>query len=1034
MPYSIENYPDAIKKLSKKEKEVWIAAYNSAIKDYDKDKTAADTKEEYGYKVAWAAVKKYQEKNEGLNMDIATAIKQIDEVGKRNSISDEEKIKQILLLATELLNAAVMPVAANESISGSDEEKRNKLAATLRKSLGDNYFIEGTFDTTIVFSSWQGTDERKYFQADYALSAMGNGDYAITNVRDVNLVTVIQQVNEMLIKMQAETKKIEESKETVVVKKNESRKPHQINEILILRDYEILDEQKDAKGKTTSLKIRVPVAQVADTVNENKRKYPASVLRESILQQQKLAELNSLTMYDTHPKNNTGTVASIIGKISQLSFNESTKVVSLDEVIFIPTSTGSDCMEVIRAGIPLQVSQRGEGYSHIENINGQPIEIVESQQVFGYDLLPPGMAGVQDKGNKVEILESKKEMIVMELTQEQLDGMIAISTDAAMKAAMNEQRELKALREEIKAERMEAEQKKVNEVAVKARVAATDFKFSRFNEHQQKVIIEGLDYEGTAEAVSERLDDRIRMMDTSIAAVKLEARGISRGTSGSSLNIEVGNGSLPGQERITKLSEATKRLLSIDKTVVPSARTIEHSKAVLENFARINERSLFYEADTMGAGNLPTVTQYSAVVIEQAFQLITSLDLCDIGVMASSPIDVFLENYSENPKANINALKTAQGGTMAKAALALSKFPLYSEVLKLRVGLYEEALVAAKSANNYDIEARSILALVKDFSRRKDMFNYGLMLAKADCYDVGKVTANETLVQVGTTTKWHGKHGGLNYLLNPNDVVAKANRHHMWVKNEFVKKFDANNNLASTYLALAGTDATSTLQAVVAVDSSATPKTLVFGFLQADGTVRVLENDLTSALADYYVLYPDGAIVISDNPVTAGLTAPFKVKYTYTKNARVWMLTPPAGVKFEDHLKELHLLTGQVKTQLIGSRYWTANFLAASTSTADMLSNSILYQQAGSNNANTIGADGWIERFAGFVPTKSAIIPDDRMIIGEKGSIAIRNHVPYRIEGPIRTVGIAESEYQALETEGTDCFIPSKLATVGIGQ
>ncbi|MDI6781584.1 MAG: ChaB family protein [bacterium] len=1039
MPYSANNYPDMIKRLTKKEKEIWIAAYNAAVEDYDKDKTTAKTKEEYGYKVAWAAVKKYQEKNEVSSMSISETLKQIDEAGKRNSVADEIKIKEILKLATELLDAIVIPTEASESIQGSQEERRDKLSNALRRTLvGDRYYIEAVFDDMVIFCLWgDSAVGNKYYQAGYNISPINNEDYIISDIREVNLVTIIQVVNERIIRLQTQTI-VESKQDKPSNKKNENRKPHQINEIITLKDYEILEEQRDVKGKTVFLKIRVPVAQIADTVNENKRKYPAAVLKESICQQQKLAEMNSLTMYDTHPKNNSGTVASIIGKISQLSFSDETKTVSLDEVVFIATSTGIDCMEVIRAGIPLQVSQRGEGYSHIENIGGQPIEIVESQQVFGYDLLPPGAASVQDKGNKVEILESKKEIVKMEVTQVQLDEMMQKVASDTVKAVMTERQkdfdELKTLQEEIKAEKAVESQIKTNEAAVKVRIANDSFRFSRFNEHQQKVILEGLDYSGTTEAVNARLDERIKMMDTSIAAVRLEERGIRRGTSGSSLIVEVGASAMPGQERIAKLSEATKNLLQMDEAIKTSARTTAHIKAVLENFARINERALLNEADTMGAGNLPTVTQYSAVVIEQAFQLITSLDLCDIGTMNSSPIDVFLENYSENPKANINALKVVQGGTMAKAALSLAKFPLYSEVLKLRVGLYEEALVAAKSANNYDIEARSILSLVKDFSRRKDMFNYGLMLAKSDCYDVGKVTTSETLSQVGTTTKWYGIHGGLNYLLNPTDAVARANRHHMWVKNEFIKKFDSNNNLASTYLALAGTDATSILQAVIVVDSSATPKTLVYGYLQADDTVRVAENDLTSALADYYVLYPDGAIVISDSPVTSGLTGPYKAKYTYTKNARVWMATPPAGVSFENHLKELHMLTGQAKTQLVGSRYWIANFLAASTSTADMLSNSILYQQAGSNPANAIGSDGWIERFAGFVPTKSVIIPDDRLIVGVKGAIAVRSHVPYRIEGPIRTVGIAESEYQALETEGTDCFIASKLATVGIGQ
>lgn len=1032
MPYSKNDYPDTIKNLPAHAREIWIAAYNAAYDEYDKDETKAVS-------TAWAAVKKQYHKaddkwivNEVKDMSkIETIRQQLEEVGKRNNSEDSVKLKEILKLVSELLGDVAV-VGTNESIQGSYEEKKEKVLLALRAVKGNDYYIDSLFDTSIIFSSWKD-DRYKCYQADYTEH---EGDYVISNIQEVELITIIKKINESLNKIGTVAEKKLEDIKSKKQEKNEARKPHQINEVLTLRDYEILEEQKDNKGKITSLKIRVPVAQKADVINENNRKYPSQVLRESVAQQKQLAELNSLTMYDTHPKNNSGTVASIIGKIQSLSFNENTQTISLDEVVFIPTSTGSDCMEVIKAGIPLQVSQRGEGTSHIEHINGKPIEIVESQQVYGYDLLPPGMAGVQDKGNAVEILESKKEMINMELTQEQLDEMINTKVGSLMEAKQSgldeQQKEISKILTENKAMKAVDE----NKQAVQARIANSDFKFGRFAETQKKIILEGLDYAGTLDQVNARLDEKIAMMDSAIASAKLEAKMGGQSTGYGATRIEVGDTAIPGAERIAKLNEATRTYLGMSESLplkLP-AMLESHKKAVMDEFVRRNYATLVNEADTMGASNLPTVTQYSAVVIEQAFQMLTAFPLCDLGMMAGSPTDLFLENYSEAPNSDINALKVTQGGTIAKTAMTLTNFKIYSELLALRIGLYEQALTAAKSAGNYDLEARSIGAMAKDFSRRKDRYIYGLMLAKSDCYETGAVTSAETLTQIGTTTKWYSVCGGANYQNNPTNVVAKANRHFAWVKNEFVKKFDAAGNLASTYIALAGTDATSTLQKVEVKDSSATPKTLVFGFLQADGSVRVTENDITSALADYYVLYADGAIVISDAPVTPGLTAPFKAKYTYTKNARVWMMTPPSGVTFENHLAELHQLTGQVKAQLLGSRFWTPNYLASSITTADMISNSKLYQQAGSNAANTIATDGWIERFAGLEPTKSAIIPDERMIVGVKGAIAVRNHIPYRIEGPIRTSGVAGSEYQGLETEGIDCPIASKLATLAIGQ
>lgn len=56
MPYTIENPPDRIKGLPKHAMEIWIAAYNSAIKQYNGDEAKANG-------TAWAAVKKKYKKN-----------------------------------------------------------------------------------------------------------------------------------------------------------------------------------------------------------------------------------------------------------------------------------------------------------------------------------------------------------------------------------------------------------------------------------------------------------------------------------------------------------------------------------------------------------------------------------------------------------------------------------------------------------------------------------------------------------------------------------------------------------------------------------------------------------------------------------------------------------------------------------------------------------------------------------------------------------------------------------------------------------
>ena len=59
MPYTIDNPPEKIKGLPKHAQEIFIAAYNSAYEQYDKDETRAN-------KVAWAAVKQsYEQDKDG---------------------------------------------------------------------------------------------------------------------------------------------------------------------------------------------------------------------------------------------------------------------------------------------------------------------------------------------------------------------------------------------------------------------------------------------------------------------------------------------------------------------------------------------------------------------------------------------------------------------------------------------------------------------------------------------------------------------------------------------------------------------------------------------------------------------------------------------------------------------------------------------------------------------------------------------------------------------------------------------------------
>lgn len=1063
MPYTKTDYPDIIKELPAGAKNIWIAAYNSAYDGYDPEKTKAETQEEYAAKVAWGAVKKsYSKDDKGnwiknesmedskkmdikqLTKNINTNVEQIkNEAGKRNSAKDLDRLTKIQTLITELVGDLESADKQNEateklqgidkelnewwgSISGSQEDNKNTIEKELRLRISDAW-IEAVFDDYIICSKrndFMATTE--YFKVNYTTNAEGKLEF--TDPIKVEFEIVIKEINEKKDKIKWLNEKREFKAKS---KKTDERRPHQIRETLTLKDYKILDEEKDSKGKTVELRVHFPVVQIADIINENKRKYSSSVLRESTVEANKLAELNALTMLDTHPagKGNDYKVSDIIAKIEKITYNESNGTVSLDSVRFIPTNIGKDCMEVIRAGVPLQVSQRGEGLSHKENIDGQPIEIVESLQVFGYDLLPPGFAGVQHPDNKVTILEKKdknQEVITMELTDVELKAMIQAGVDEGLKITNEARKTQDAEVTKILEEKKATDQIKANEVAVKTRIGVADFKFNRFDETQQKTILEALDYSGEEAGVQKRLDERISFMDKALVATQLKARGIGTGQ-GYVERASVGKEAKPFMEHVNKLNEATKRqMVNLSFPVPVNERMKKFTEDVVDLYDRKHWAQLMNEADGV-AGDMPAVVSYGRVVLEQSFQKTIALNVCDVGTIESKIDQIFVETYSESPYADLNALRVGENAQIAKSKGILSPFTIYALANKLGTSLSYEALMSAKSANNYDLQGKNLASLVNDVARRTDLFVLTMMAAHADCQKTVKVDSFETLVKIGTTKEWMAINGGL------------AGNHNAWVQHEHIKKFDVNNNLATSQLLDVGTDSTSTLQKIIIQDTSTPPKTLVKGYLQSDGSVRVSKNNIASALADYYVRYADGSIVISDNPITPGLTlVNLGAKYTYTLNTRVWMATPsrdpnqPASITFEDHLLKLHQLTGRAMG-LVANRFYEANTLLINTDLALLIPNAKIVTNAGGTPANQVGVDNAVLRWAGLTPLVSQVVPNDKMILQEMGSTIYRILDPFKIEGPITNANTVEKNFVGTSSTAEDIPLDDKLVTVSIG-
>ncbi|MEW6171144.1 MAG: ChaB family protein, partial [Candidatus Omnitrophota bacterium] len=222
MPYSARNYPSAIEDLPIGARDIWIATYNNAYDNWDKDKTKQD-REGYAFAVAWAAVKKsyHKDKNDNwikneisevtkmqtLEENINIKIEQIkNEVGKRNAKADEERLKKIQDLVAELLADAK---AENEvelqsiekelnewwgNILGSYEDKKNKIQEALQKQ-AKNTYIEALFDDYVICSRYDDLfGQTEYFKVNYTINA--DGTIELTEPVKVEMITVIKEINE----------------------------------------------------------------------------------------------------------------------------------------------------------------------------------------------------------------------------------------------------------------------------------------------------------------------------------------------------------------------------------------------------------------------------------------------------------------------------------------------------------------------------------------------------------------------------------------------------------------------------------------------------------------------------------------------------------------------------------------------------------------------------------------------------------------------------------------------------------------------
>ena len=823
----------------------------------------------------------------------------------------------------------------------------------------------------------------------------------------------------------------------------------------------VLDEGYTADGQINKLKARVVIAQVGDVVNANQRLYPWAVLREAATDAQDRASRGELLMEAFHRTDAEGRnqrdLIQTVAHIKSVTCDELTKTVALDEIEFLPTSAGRDLMVVAKSiadsGGALQVSQRGEGRTTSTSIDGKPVQRVDELRIHGWDFVPPGDASVSQaslelvegkeiEGGSIPMTDEEKKAAEEKAVNEAKEAEArAAEVKAADEKAANEQApdvqaivdaELAPIREELsKASTKIKEQEdaealretvKVNEVAIRELFEAepeegTENPYARFEGRDRDALVEGLLFHGTIEECQARLDERVMLFDRARAGVKLQGMGHEGlGIVGSSAVARQSVADLGLREDHKIITQKVRDLLRSEGSWIAADGTRDaHQRAILEQFDASYSSHLLNEADGTASDIADPVYTYSRIVLEQAMPLMKLLDLADVGTMQSLADVIWLETWSAALNAELNDMQVAEGDTAPQVNMTLAKYIIYASAKKIRTSLTPENIAMARGIPGYDMVARTLAGLTKDVARRLDYHLAGILVAASDAYAATTVTVNETLTQVGASTTWQS-----------------ANR--AWIEHEYVRKLITADNYILTRLnecgwdfdgTVDGTDAA--LQAVVVIDSTGSPKTLVRGWLQADGTVKTKAG----VAADYYVKFADGQIVIAASPVSAPLTGPYKAKYTYTRNTVVCDMTPGVGITLKEHLLTVHQKVGQAKTVLV-NRFYGGNLQAMSETTADLLSNSEKFTQAGGNVANQIGADNAVGRFSGLPIFSSTAFNDEKILLGSRGAVLYRVQQPFALSEWVIDTNTGNRSAVGVEFSAVDVPQPVKLITVSM--
>jgi hypothetical protein len=425
------------------------------------------------------------------------------------------------------------------------------------------------------------------------------------------------------------------------------------------------------------------VGAVADAVNQNRRLYPADVLREAVRMAQakltrSLSQGNILGEAD-HPPYGPRVLETVV-KWEAITFNETTRAVEVEGTI-IPTDAGRNVLTLMEAGVFPGLSLRGHGDSQYDI--EKDIETVTRLELIGFDLVfEPSF---EDAG--VTALEHKQHQERGEPTMEPKNEDKGV-VDAKLAAEVQEQSRRREDAEKALAEAKRREEEQAAEVkrladekgkleeAARARAVADAIAVETAALPYDAVVVarirEAAEGAGLADADAVRkfvAGERARV-DALAEALKREAekaaeakrieeekaeadrRAEARGFKVNGPVIETAAGVPEYATYSHELREQLRvRGLGTEYDAAKGQSRAETlARKMLEAFDKqyqrqlIAEQAALREATATSDLNLPT--QISRAIIAEAVPEIVAANVFDFGLIDGSPTRVWFEAYA----------------------------------------------------------------------------------------------------------------------------------------------------------------------------------------------------------------------------------------------------------------------------------------------------------------------------------------------------------------------------------------------------